>query len=165
MSVFIEKVVDDVLDFDYEKIIHKVIKESLEVEEIRQPVEVSVVLTNNDEIQCLNKDYRGKDMPTDVLSFPIMDSGEIGDIKTIEEHLSADINGQVQELLLGDIVISIDKLKEQAHTYGHSIERELGFLVAHSMLHLFGYDHMEKEEEDAMQLKQNIIMEKVGLYR
>ena len=165
MTIYIEKETEDTLDFDYEEIINKVVIQSLQTEKFKHDIEVNVILTNNEEIQCLNKQYRGKDAPTDVLSFPIIDDSEIGDIKTLDEHIPVHFNMDTKELLLGDMIISIEKLKEQAKEYGHSEERELAFLVAHSMLHLFGYDHLQPEEEEIMKVKQNEILDKVGYSR
>jgi probable rRNA maturation factor len=167
MTIHIEKVVDIPFDVDYETITKNVIYKALELEGCKHDVEVNVILTNNEDIQCLNKEHRGKNIPTDVLSFPILDYAQIGDIKTLDDHIPSHeyFNMETKELILGDIVISLEKLKEQAHNYDHSKERELGFLVAHSMLHLLGYDHMEPEEEDRMKQKQENILSEVGLFR
>ena len=96
-----------------------------------------IILTNNEEIHIINKQYRDVDRPTDVLSFPMFEKEELENFKS-----------NCQEVL-GDIVISIDRVKKQAEEYGHSIKREFAFLVAHSMLHLCGYDHMEEDDKGA----------------
>ena len=105
--------------------------------------EVSILITDNDGIQQINKEYREIDAPTDVLSFPILEFDEDGVM--IEE--SGDYDGDM--LLLGDIVISLERAKAQAEEYGHSFEREIGFLTVHSMLHLLGYDHLDEAEQKA----------------
>ena len=122
----------------------------LEFEGFEQPAEVSVTFVDNDEIQKLNAQYRGKDMPTDVLSFPLGEDGRY------------DVNQDTGACLLGDIVISMEKAMEQAELYGHPLQREVAFLTVHSMLHLLGYDHeqgglaavkmREKEEAVLIQL-------------
>lgn len=107
--------------------------------------EVSIVLVNNEEIQALNRRFRSKDQPTDVLSFPMED----------DPHQQAD-----EWLMLGDVVISVPKAKEQAHIYGHSFERELGFLLVHGLLHLVGYTHDDQEDAQEMfQLQEEILRE------
>lgn len=164
-SIYIEKETEQPLEIDYEPLIHQVIEKALIVEGCKHPVELNILLTDNEKIRCLNAEHRNKDVPTDVLSFPVIDYAQIGDIRTLDKHIPEYFNYETQELVLGDIVISVDKLKEQAHDYGHSLERELGFLIAHSMLHLFGYDHMEPEEEEVMKVKQEKILQEVGLFR
>lgn len=134
-------------------LIEKVIEESLLYEGIRDDCEVSVSIVDNDEIHRLNLKHRGIDRPTDVLSFPLIDY----------EKESLPKNGS--KVYLGDIVISIDKAEEQAREYSHSLEREIGFLTAHSMLHLLGYDHMTEPDERVMFAKQEEILERLGLKR
>ena len=165
MTVNIEKEIDGSIDMNYEMIINTVVKEALIVEGCPYEIELNVIITNNEEIKKLNVEYRGIDKPTDVLSFPLLDYAEIGDFKTVVDHMPEYFNIDTKELVLGDVIISIEKVYEQAEEYGHSKERELGFLVAHSMLHLFGYDHMEPEEEEEMKRKQEIILSEVGLVR
>ncbi|MFP4697610.1 MAG: rRNA maturation RNase YbeY [Eubacteriales bacterium] len=165
MTIHIEKIIEIPFEIEYNSIVKRVIKEVLIEEEIESDVEINVLLVDNEFIKCLNMEHRGKNYPTDVLSFPIIDYAQIGDIKTLDDHKVHHFNMETEELILGDIVISIEKLKEQALLYGHSKERELGFLVAHSMLHLLGYNHMEPEEEDTMKIKQKQILQKVGLIR
>ncbi len=140
-------------------IIGDVIKESLEEEKFLEDVEVSVTLTDNEEIREINLEHRGIDKETDVISFPQIDWSD--DFLAPKDYT----NVAIEDIILGDIVISTEKLEEQAKEYNHSLERELGFLVAHSMLHLLGYDHMEEEEERAMINKQEKILGKLGLVR
>ena len=115
--------------------------------------EVSVTLTNNEYIHTLNKQYRGIDRPTDVLSFALNESEE----PDVED--GPDVN------VLGDLVISVERAKEQAADYGHSVKREIAFLTVHGMLHLLGYDHMEEEDRIEMEVEQRFVMEKLGIPR
>ena len=115
--------------------------------------EVSVTLTNNEYIHTLNKQYRGIDRPTDVLSFALNESEE----PDVED--GPDVN------VLGDLVISVERAKEQAADYGHSVKREIAFLTVHGMLHLLGYDHMTDADKPVMRKKEEEILEKIGLTR
>lgn len=112
----------------------------------------------------MNLEYRNIDRPTDVLSFPMLEYEMPGDFGGLEEQEDA-FDPESGELLLGDIVISSDRVLAQAEEYGHSPLREYAFLIAHSMLHLFGYDHMEEEERLVMEQKQREIMEKINIPR
>ncbi len=136
------------------------VRKSLEYMDFPTRVEVSVMFVDNDEIQTLNKLHRGIDRATDVLSFPLFEYDEEGEI--IEEELDMSPNG---EMILGDIVISLERAAEQAQEYGHSFEREIGFLTVHSMLHLFGFDHMTPEDEEEMFAYQKEILEEMNLKR
>ncbi len=136
-----------------QKLISDVIRAVLSYEKFSDNCEISVTIVDNEEIHALNLKYRGIDRPTDVLSFPLIDF--------TKEKLPSDGS----KIYLGDIVISIEKAEEQAKEYGHSLNREIGFLTAHSMLHLLGYDHMVPEEESIMFGKQEEILEKMGLRR
>ncbi len=133
---------------------------ALKYMEFRTDVEISVVLTDNDEIRTLNNMHRSIDRATDVLSFPMFEYDENGEI--IEDY--AEFN-EVGDILLGDIVISLERADEQAREYGHSFEREVGFLTVHSMLHLLGYDHMTPEDEEEMFGYQTEILNEIGLVR
>lgn len=133
---------------------------SLDYMEFGRDVEISVMFTDNEEIRTLNKLHRNIDRETDVLSFPLFEYDREGYI--IEEELEINPDG---DMLLGDIVISLEKAAEQAEEYGHSMDREVGFLTVHSMLHLFGYDHMTPEEEKEMFGYQKEILDAMGLKR
>ncbi|MBR5155766.1 MAG: rRNA maturation RNase YbeY [Clostridia bacterium] len=122
--------------------------------------EISLMFVDNEEIRVLNNEHRGIDRATDVLSFPLFEYDEDGEI--IEDELDFNPEG---EMLLGDIVISLERAMEQAEEYGHSFEREIGFLTVHSMLHLFGFDHMTPEDEEEMFDYQREILEEMGLTR
>ena len=123
-------------------------------------VEISVMFTDNEEIRKLNNEHRGIDRATDVLSFPLIEYDEDGNI--LEEYMDFNPSG---EMVLGDIVISLERASEQAEEYGHSFEREVGFLTVHSMLHLLGYDHEIPEDEEEMFGYQTEILEEMGLKR
>ena len=127
----------------------------LATENFEKDAEVSVSFVTNKEIRNLNKVYRNKDTETDVLSFPLTDD----DGKT-------EINAETGEAVLGDVVISLETAVKQADMYGHSLEREVGFLTVHSMLHLLGYDHeVSPLEERIMREKEEAVLEKLGISR
>lgn len=135
------------------ELIEKVIAESLRYENISNNCEISVTIVDNEEIHQINLKHRGIDRATDVLSFPLIDF----------EKESLPTDGS--KIYLGDIIISIERAMEQAKEYGHSIDREVGFLTAHSMLHLLGYDHMVEDEEKVMFKKQEEILNNLNLRR
>ena len=166
MAVHIEYETELSLGIDTEKIIRDVIDTALEVHQCPYAADVNVILTDNDAIAAINADYRNLAKPTDVLSFPMIDYDTPGDFSVVESMAAEDcFDPDSGELLLGDIIISVEKVTEQAEAYGHSKVRELGFLVAHSMLHLFGYDHMAEDERLDMEQKQSAILEQLKLYR
>ena len=136
-------------------LIRKAAAETLREEAFSRPAEISVSFVSMEEIHALNLEFRGKDKPTDVLSFPMAEGDEAGDIDPG--------NGAV---LLGDIVICAQKAVSQAAEYGHSPEREFAFLAVHSILHLLGYDHETSEADEAyMKEKQEQILTKIGVPR
>jgi probable rRNA maturation factor len=165
MTVTVEYEAEKKLDLPYEKIIEEIVTASLDYEECPYEAEVNVILTDNASIQEINREQRGIDAPTDVLSFPMVDYEKPSDFDHVEEAAEDYFNPETGELLLGDIVISVDKVEEQAEKYGHSQTRELAFLVAHSMLHLCGYDHMEEEERLEMERRQSEILTMRGYTR
>jgi probable rRNA maturation factor len=165
MTINIECETDLSLNLNYEDIINKVINKSLDLEKCPYEIELNVILTDNKEIQEINREYRSIDAPTDVLSFPFLDYNEPSDFSGLEDAANDYFNPETGELLLGDIIISVEKVIEQAKEYGHSKERELAFLTAHSMMHLFGYDHMEEEERIIMEDRQNRVLEELQIYR
>ena len=134
------------------EILNKVISKTLEIEDINNEIEVCVSFVDNAEIKELNKNFRGKDKETDVLSFPQYDEQEL-------------IQDQSNIVALGDIVISLEKAKEQAIEYGHSFEREVAFLTAHSMYHLLGYDHDTEENTKIMRKKEETVLDLLGILR
>ena len=136
----------------------------LRMEKFEGPAEISVTFVNNEQIHELNRQYRGKDMPTDVLSFPMVEYAEPGDFDFLEDREDC-FDPESGELVLGDIVISKDKVLEQAQAYGHSVQREFAFLIAHSVLHLTGYDHIGEDERLVMEKKQREILEQLQILR
>ena len=164
MTINIDCETEDKLELPYEEIIRNVVLSSLEYENCPYEAEVNVVLTDNEEIHKLNLEYRGIDRPTDVLSFPMLEYDTPSDFSHVEEDYEDCFNPETGELMLGDIILSVDKVREQAESYGHSETRELAFLVAHSMLHLCGYDHMEDGELEELERRQHEILE-LGGYR
>lgn len=165
MTINIEYEAERKLNLPWEEIIRTVVEDALDYENCPYEAEVNVILTDNEDIRAINLQFRNIDKPTDVLSFPMVDYDEPADFEHLEDMPGDYFNPETGELLLGDIVISVDKVIEQAESYGHSETRELAFLVAHSMLHLFGYDHMEDEERAAMEKKQEEILERRGYLR
>ena len=165
MTITIEYEAEKQLDLPYEDIIRDVVNESLDYEKCPYEAEVNVILTDNQAIQEINREHRQIDAPTDVLSFPMVDYEAPSDFDHVEDAVEDYCNPETGELMLGDIVISVDKVEEQAEKYGHSQTRELAFLVAHSMLHLCGDDHMEEEERLLMEARQNEILERRGYTR
>ena len=166
MAIHIEYETELSLGIDAEPVITKVIDMALEIHQCPYAAEVNVILTDNASIAAINQEYRNLAKPTDVLSFPMISYETPGDFSVVET-MSAEycFDPDSGELILGVIIISVEKVIEQAEAYGHSRERELGFLTAHSMLHLFGYDHMEEDERIDMEEKQEAILARLGLYR
>lgn len=169
MTINIEYETDKQLELEYEKIITQVIDKSIDYEKCPYEAEVNVTLTDNEAIREINNEYRKIDSATDVLSFPMIDYKVPADFEALEEVMEQSpqdyFNPDTGELMLGDIVISVEKVIEQAEKYGHSKERELAFLTAHSMMHLFGYDHMEETEAKIMEAKQREVLEMLGITR
>lgn len=165
MSLQIEAEVKVEFSFDYEELAVRVIDFTLDHEEFPYECEVNLTLTDNEGIHEINREYRQIDRPTDVLSFPMLSYDCAGDFSHLEEDYDDNFNPDTGEIMLGDIIISVDKVAEQAESYGHSQEREYAFLIVHSMLHLFGYDHETPEEAAEMEEKQRIILEKLQILR
>ncbi len=165
LSIIINNDTEQNFSKEYTDIINKVIAVSLDQEKCPYEIEVSVTITNNEEIRKINREHRDMDKPTDVLSFPLIDFTKPSEFDDIDEDNDEWFDLDTGELMLGDIIISLERAYEQAKEYGHSIEREIGFLTAHSMLHLMGYDHIINEEEQVMNAKQQQILNEVGLKR
>lgn len=138
---------------DMEQLIEKCTAAALAEEDIEDDAEVSVTLVDNERIREMNAEFRGIDHETDVLSFPL------GDEEGFEVDPDADA------ILLGDIVISLEKAQSQAEEYGHSFGREVAFLITHSLFHLLGYDHMTEDEEKEMFAKQEKVLQRLGITR
>ncbi|RNF41019.1 rRNA maturation RNase YbeY [Planococcus salinus] len=136
------------------QLVEKVLQHAA-LEEQVGAAEVSVTFVTNNEIREINKEYRGKDQPTDVISFAMEELGE-GEMEIV---------GSLEPRMLGDIIISLERTKEQANDYGHSFERELAFLAVHGFLHLLGYDHMNEQDEKKMFSRQEEILASLGITR
>ena len=146
--------------------IEKVIDFALKEEQVKLPYEVSVLLVDNEEITQINRETRGIDKETDVLSFPMLDYPKGRVYKNVYMDYSFDatyLDGE--ELVLGDIVLSLEKAREQSEEYNHSFIREVAYLIVHSVLHLLGYDHMEAEEKAIMREREEAILDKMSISR
>ena len=151
-QVYISREVKNLGHNNSAALIKKAVNVALAAEGIEDPCEINVMLTDDEGIRALNSEYRGIDRATDVLSFPLVEDGNLDDA----------FDGE--RLQLGDVVLSVEHARAQAETFGHSFEREVAFLCVHSALHLLGYDHElgEKEDED-MRARQRGIMKLLGL--
>lgn len=164
MRIYLENEEGPELDLDYMEIANLVTEGVLDYENCPYESQVELLLTNNAEIQRINNEFRGIDRPTDVLSFPMIEYDNPADFSTVEED-DSNFDPETGELILGNIVISKEKVIAQAEEYGHSVKREFAFLIAHSMLHLLGYDHMEDGERLVMEEKQRNILDNLGITR
>ncbi len=164
MTINIEEEVEVSFPFDYKKLAEKVILAALDAEDFPFEAEIGLLLVSLKGIQEINCQQRNLDKPTDVLSFPMTAYEKPGDFANIERD-EDNFNPDTGEAMLGDIVLCVDKVKEQAESFGHSEMREFSFLILHSMLHLFGYDHMTKEEAEEMEKKQREILDQMGISR
>lgn len=143
---------------EYEKIIKRVVEKCFEVENLTDSkLILTITLTTPEHIRKINKEYRNIDKETDVLSFPMFEKNEID--KKIKN------NDFEHEDVLGDLVISVDRVKEQAVEYGHSFERELSYMVVHGFYHVMGYDHIKEEDKKIMRPKEENILEKLKITR
>ena len=165
MSFYLEETCHIPFDFAYAKLAEDVIAFRLSHENFPYEAEVNLTLTDNEEIHRINLEYRQIDRPTDVLSFPMLSYEKAGDFSFLEEESEDDFNPDTGEVMLGDIIISVDKVLEQAQSYGHSPKREFAFLIVHSMLHLFGYDHIDPKDAAIMERKQKQILEEMHIVR
>lgn len=164
MTLYFEEEGNIALPFACEPLARQVMEASLDYIDCPYEAEVNLLLTMNEEIRQMNQEFRQIDRPTDVLSFPMVNYEEPGLFSFLEEDDSC-FHPESGELMLGDIVLSKEKVLSQAEEYGHSVEREYAFLIVHSMLHLFGYDHMEPEERLCMERKQKEIMNRLHILR
>lgn len=143
------------ISHQWEANFEKIAIKCLELENIDPQAEISLVFVDDNGIQELNKNYRGKDMPTDVLSFALTEMGE-DELEIVEGEM---------ETLLGDIIISLETALRQAEEYGHTVEREVAYLMVHGLLHLLGYDHMTEEDKKVMRQREEKVLEAVGITR
>lgn len=164
MTITVENECGAEFAFDYEAAIVRAVQAVIREEVFPYEAEVNVMLVSLVEIQRINTEFRDLDQGTDVLSFPLLSFSEAGNFNNIEKD-GTDFNRDTNEVLLGDIILCAERVSEQARAYGHSELRELSFLIVHSMLHLFGYDHMQRPEAEAMEEKQHKILNKMGITR
>ncbi len=165
MQVIIENELESDLPEYFSEVINTVVAASVAHIDCPYECEVNVLFTDNAGIQGINRDQRDIDAPTDVLSFPMLEFEEPGNFDVVNEEDVWQFNPETGDLLLGDIVLNMDRIQSQAKEYGHSVKRELAFLCAHSMLHLSGYDHMTDEEREVMERLQEEILAKNGFTR
>lgn len=157
MTLYFEDEGEITLPIPCEQIAKEVTEAVLDYVGCPYEAEVNLLLTTDEEIHRMNREFRGIDRPTDVLSFPMIDYDEPGEFDFLEDQDDC-FHPETGELVLGDIVISKEKVISQAEEYGHSIKREFAFLIVHSMLHLTGYDHIEEEDRIVMEAKQKEVL-------
>ncbi len=165
MTIIFENEQSMPFGFDCEKVAEDVINRVLDDEACPYESEISLTFVDNEEIHRLNKEFRQIDRPTDVLSFPLIDFQPPANYEPLEAEDADGFNPETGELMLGDIVISVERAAEQAAEYGHDLKREIAFLIAHSILHLLGYDHMVPEEAAVMEAKQEAALTALGITR
>lgn len=165
MTILFENEADAKFDFSMEEQLQRLTDYVLAEEKFPYEAELSVTIVSKEEIHRMNKEFRQVDRPTDVLSFPMMEYEKAGDFQSELFRQSLTVSPESEEVLLGDVVLCGDVVKEQAKEYGHSELREFSFLVVHSLLHLLGYDHMEDEERVQMEERQRVIMSGLKIER
>ena len=165
MSSYVENEAGAGFDFDIKQVFDEVAKEILDREGCPYETQVNLLITDNAGIREYNRQYRQIDAPTDVLSFPMIPFESEADFGIVEKAQADYFDPESGELILGDIILSADKVAEQADAFGHSRKREFAFLLAHSLYHLCGYDHMEIEEAQLMEEKQEAVLQRLGITR
>lgn len=165
MTSYVENETDAAFSFSVEETVESVMETVLDGEGCPYEASVNVLITDDEGIREFNRQFRGLDRATDVLSFPNVTYESPSRFEKLEEEQADCFEPDSGELLLGDIIISADRVKEQALGYGHSERREFAFLTAHSMLHLCGYDHMTEEEAAVMEEKQRNVMKRLNITR
>ena len=165
MTSYVENETEIELPFDMQEILDKIMDAVMEMEACPYETSVNLLLTDNEGIREYNREYRNIDKETDVLSFPNIDFEKESDFSHVEDAQADCFDPDSGELLLGDIILSVDRIQEQSREYGHSLLREFAFLTAHSMFHLCGYDHMVPEEAAVMEEKQEEILRRLGITR
>ena len=165
MTSYVENETKVDFPFDVQDILNKIMEAVTQMENCPYETTVILLITDIAGIREYNKSYRDIDRETDVLSFPNISFDNEGDFSQVE-NMSADyFDPDSGELILGDIILSADRVLSQAQEYGHSILREFAFLTAHSMFHLCGYDHMEEREAAVMEEKQEAVLMNLGISR
>lgn len=165
MKVFFENETDDIPEYDAEKLTGIIADEVLKTENCPFQAEVNILITDAAGIQTANRDFRDIDKVTDVLSFPGIEYEKPADFDRIKKGEADCFDPETGDLMLGDIMINIERVHSQAKEYGHSERREFAFLVAHSMLHLCGYDHMDPGDAKIMEAKQEAVLQRLGITR
>lgn len=163
MTIIIENEYE--FDFDVEALLEVLVNAVLEDADLKTEVELNIVITDNEEIHKVNKEFRNIDKETDVLSFPALEFERPADFSSIDMDDYSYYNPDTKELILGDMMLSYERVSAQAKEYNHSVKREFAFLVVHSLLHLLGYDHENKEDEIIMREKQTEILERLRIRR
>ena len=164
MTILMEEETAVTFPFDYKALAKKVMEAALDYEGFPYEVEISLTFMDEEGIRETNRTFREIDRPTDVLSFPMLSFSEPGNFTELEDQNDI-TNPETDEVVLGDIILCVPKIYAQAKEYGHSIMREYAFLIAHSMLHLMGYDHMEEDEREDMERRQREILDQLQIYR
>lgn len=165
MTFYVENETGVEFSFEIEALLEQLMNEVLDREGCPYEAQVNLFLTDNEGIRQYNREYRQIDNATDVLSFPMLEFEQEGDFSAAEENGADCFEPESGELMLGDIVISVEKIKEQAKEFGHSEKREMAFLITHSLLHLCGYDHMKPEEAAVMERKQEEVLSALKITR
>lgn len=163
MSVNLENEYD--FGFDAKALIEDILNKSLNIVGCGHEMELNVVVTDDAEIRAVNREFRNIDRATDVLSFPMIEFDAPANFDNIDFCDPSLINYATDELILGDIMLSYDKVNEQSNEYGHSVKREFAFLITHGILHLLGFDHENQEDEIIMREKQTEILNCLGIMR
>lgn len=165
MTSYVENETEVEMPFDMQEILDKIMDAVMEMEACPYETTVNLLLTDNEGIREYNKNYRQLDQETDVLSFPNICFERAGDFGQAEKQEADCFDPDSGELILGDIILSADRILSQAQEYGHSVLREFAFLTAHSMFHLCGYDHMEEQDAAVMEQKQEAVLKRLGIVR
>lgn len=165
MTSYVENETEQTFPFEVKKVLDRVMEAVLNAEGCPYEASVSLLLTDGTGIRQYNAKYRDKDEETDVLSFPNLDFETPGVFSVAEKAQADCFDPDSGELILGDIILSVERVKSQAKEYGHSELREFAFLVAHSLFHLCGYDHMEAGEAARMEEKQEAVLTELGITR
>lgn len=164
MTISVEEEISASFSFDYEKTAGDVIRYTIVHEKFPFEAEVNLLLTDDEGIRLMNKEFRDIDSPTDVLSFPMIHYESAGDFSQLEADAD-NFNPDTGEVVLGDIILNVTRVRQQAESFGHSELREFAFLIVHSMLHLFGYDHVTDAEAGVMEQVQAEILEEMHILR
>lgn len=165
MSVFFENELNIPIPDHYQEIVSDIVAASLDYLSCPYECEINVIFTDDEGIQAINREYRQIDAPTDVLSFPMIEYETPGEFLFCEKSPLDYFNQDTGELMLGDIILNVNRVEQQAEAYGHTRRREVAFLTAHSMLHLAGYDHIDEQERLEMEKHQEEILIKKGYTR